>query len=125
MGWGILCNDLETERPHCANRLIFSIADSLMKAFSTAVSLAEYEAAEAKPIKMPCKFCKAEDHAHENCGVKHLERRGNKLFINHQHLKSVTKMASRIKAYLKSTGKSDESTLAKLKNERDDDFRDK
>lgn len=96
-----------------------------MKAFRTAVSLAEYEAAEAKPVKMACKFCKAEDHAHENCGVKHPERKGKTIFIKHHHLKSVTEMSSRFKEYLKSTKNADESKLAKLRNMRDDDFRDK
>ena len=94
------------------------------KAFRTAVSLAEYEAAEAKPVKMACQFCKAEDHAHEGCGVKHPERRRSTIFIKHQHLKSVTAVSRRFKEYLKSTRNADESKLAKLRNMRDDDFRD-
>ena len=88
------------------------------------MSLAEYEAAEAKPIETPCKFCKAENHTHENCEVKHPERRGKKIFIKHQHLKSVTEMSSRFKEYLKSTKTADESKLAKMRKLGDDDFTD-
>ena len=100
------------------------MADFLMKAFRTAVTLAEYDAAEAKSVRMACKFCKAEDQAKENCGVKHPERRGKAIFIKHQHLKSVTEMSSRFKEYLKSTKNTDESKPAKLRNIRDDDIRD-
>lgn len=73
---------------------------------------------------MPCRFCKSEDHTHENCAVKHPEKRGKMIFLKYQHLKSVTEMSSRFKEYLKSTKNADESKLAKLRNLRDDDFRD-
>ena len=95
-----------------------------MKAFRSAIPLAEFEASDAKLIKKPFKFCKAEDHTRGICGVKHPERRGKKMLLKHQQLKSVTEMSSRFNEYLKSTKNADELKLAKLRHIKDDDFKD-
>ena len=110
---------------HCAKRATCFLTDFLMKAFSPAVSLAEYEAAEAKPIKMPCTFCKAEEHAHENFDVP------EEGATSYSSTTSISRASPRWRVDSKDisrvlyTTNADESTLAKLKNLRDDDFRDK
>ena len=46
------------------------------------------------------------------------------MLLKHQQLKSVTEMLSRFKEYLKSARNADELKLARLRNMRDDDFKD-
>ena len=55
--------------------------------------------------------------------VKHPERRGKTIVLKYQHLRSVTEMSSQFKD-LKSTKNADESKGPKLRNIKDDDFRD-
>ncbi|MCJ1308965.1 hypothetical protein MMC25_002620 [Agyrium rufum] len=74
----------------------------IRNAFQTAVSLAEYDAAEEALKTQPCKFCKKAGHPPENCWVKHPSRKGKKVFVKQRHMEAVYNMLNRFKSYLKS-----------------------
>ena len=74
-----------------------------MKAFRNAVTLVEYEATEAKRSQDAPRNLQCGRPYTRNCAVKHPERRGRKISLKHQHLKSVTEISGRFKEYPKST----------------------
>ena len=83
-------------------------------AFRTAVSLAEFEAAEMK-ASTTCKHCKRTGHNPDIYWENHPKTRPKTIFIKQQHLESATEMSSRFKEYVKRTRDTEEAKLAKIR----------